>query len=77
MEPIIMLAEFAVIVYLAYENRSLKTAIPKRDKSGKFAPKVKISADTKKSLLRATCPDQNNDDTFWRGRWEENNRHHR
>lgn len=41
MEPIVMLVEFAVIVYLAYENRALKNAVPKRDKSGKFAPKVK------------------------------------
>lgn len=39
MEPILILAEFAIIVYLCYEIRSLKTAIPKRDKTGKFAPK--------------------------------------
>lgn len=41
MEPIVMLAEFAIIVYLAYENRELRNAVPKRDKSGKFAPKAK------------------------------------
>jgi hypothetical protein len=39
MEPILILAEFALIVYLAYENRELKLAAPKRDKTGKFAPK--------------------------------------
>lgn len=39
MEVITMLAEFAVIVYLAYENRELKARVPKRDKTGKFAPK--------------------------------------
>ena len=39
MEPILILAEFAIIVYLAYENRELKAIVPKRDKTGKFAPK--------------------------------------
>lgn len=39
MEPILILAEFAIIVYLAYENRTLKSNVPKRDKSGKFAAK--------------------------------------
>lgn len=41
MEPILILAEFALIVYLCYEIRRLKNAVPTRDKTGKFAPKVK------------------------------------
>jgi hypothetical protein len=40
-EAITMLAQFALIVFLAYENRDLKARIPVRDKTGKFAPKVK------------------------------------